>query len=700
MADNLTKIKERIDYLKKVINRERYNYHVLNKSTMSDEVLDSLKKELFDLELKYPQFLTSDSPTQRIGGEPLKAFKKVVHQFPMLSFYDAFSRDDLQDWYSRAQNYLKREIKSDFYCELKIDGLAIELIYENGILIQGSTRGDGKIGEDVTSNIKTIEAIPLTLLEKEEVLKNLNEMKLTDIASKLKENFPKTLIIRGEVFLSKEEFKRINKEQIEKGEKPFANPRNMAAGSLRQLNPKITASRKLNSFEYDIVSDLGNIKHLDLKHHEEHLILKALGFKTNPHNKLISNFDEIFEFRDYWAKNRDKLDYEIDGTVIIIDDNKIFEELGVVGKAPRGAIAYKFSPKEATTQVIDIKLQVGRTGNITPVAVLKPVEVSGVVITHSTLHNFDILEKLDVRIGDTVVVSRAGDVIPQITKVLKELRTGSEKKVLPPKYCPVDNSLVIKQGLIYKCSNKHCPARNYRYLYHFVSKRAFDIKGLGKKILDKFQEQGLISDASDIFSLKQQDIEVLEKFGEKSASNLISEIQNKKKIRLEKFIYSLGILNVGEETARILAQSILKDLKTSKPTEVFKILKNYSPEELEKIKDIGPKVAQDIYNYFHDDYNLKFVEKLEKNGVSIEKPILEKSQKLAGLSFVFTGELNSLTRTEAQMRVRELGGSVSDSISQKTNYLVVGENPGSKLKKAQELNIKIINENEFLNLLK
>jgi len=700
MTENLSKIKERIEYLKKVINRERYNYHVLNKSTMSDEVLDSLKKELFDLELKYPQFLTADSPTQRIGGEPLKSFKKVVHQFPMLSFYDAFSRDDLEDWFSRAQNYLKREITSDFYCELKIDGLAIELIYENGILVQGSTRGDGKIGEDVTSNIKTIEAIPLTLLEQQEVLKNLEELKLNNIASKLKENFPKTLIVRGEVFLSKQEFERINREQIKKGEKPFSNPRNMAAGSLRQLNPKITASRKLNSFEYDIVNDLGNLKHLDLKHHEEHLILKAFGFKTNPNNKLISDFNEIFEFRDYWAKNRDKLDYEIDGTVVIIDDNKIFEELGVVGKAPRGAIAYKFSPKEATTQVIDIKLQVGRTGNITPVAVLKPVEVNGVIITHSTLHNFEILEKLDVRIGDTVVVSRAGDVIPQITKVLKELRTGSEKKVLPPKYCPVDNSLVIKQGLIYKCSNKNCPARNYRYLYHFVSKNAFDIKGLGKKILDKFQEQGLINDASDIFSLKQEDIEVLEKFGEKSASNLISEIQNKKKIRLEKFIYSLGILNVGEETARILASLISNNLKTSKPTEVFKILKNYSIEELEKIKDIGPKVASDVYNYFHDDYNLKFIEKLEKNGVVITGSTFEKSQKLAGLNFVFTGELNSLTRSEAQEKVRELGGEVSESISKKTDYLVVGENPGSKFKKAQEMNIKIINETEFLNLLK
>lgn len=700
MTENLSKIKERIQYLKKVINRERYNYHVLNKSTMSDEVLDSLKKELFDLELKYPQFLTADSPTQRIGGKPLKSFKKVVHQFPMLSFYDAFSRDDLKDWFSRAQNYLKREIKSDFYCELKIDGLAIELIYQDGILVQASTRGDGKIGEEVTDNVKTIEAIPLTLLEKEEVLKNLQEMKLADIASKLKENFPKTLIVRGEVFLSKQEFKRINQEQIKKGEKPFANPRNMAAGSLRQLNPKITASRKLNSFEYDIVNDFGNLKHLDLKHHEEHLILKAFGFKTNPNNKLISDFNEIFEFRDYWAKNRDKLDYEIDGTVVIIDDNKIYEELGTVGKAPRGAIAYKFSPKEATTQVIDIKLQVGRTGNITPVAVLKPVEVNGVIITHSTLHNFGILEKLDVRIGDTVVVSRAGDVIPQITKVLKELRTGSEKKILPPKYCPVDNSLVIKQGLIYKCSNKNCPARNYRYLYHLVSKSAFDIKGLGKKILDKFQEQGLINDASDLFSLKQEDIEVLEKFGEKSASNLISEIQNKKKIRLEKFIYSLGILNVGEETARILAGLISNNLKTSKPTEVFKILKNYSLEELEKIKDIGPKVAQDIYNYFHDDYNLKFIEKLEKNGVVIISSTFEKSQKLAGLNLVFTGELNSLTRSEAQEKVRELGGEVSDSISKKTDYLVVGENPGSKFKKAQKMNIKIIDENEFLNLLK
>jgi len=523
--------KKRIAKLREAIEKYRHAYHVLDESLISDEALDALKKELFDLEQQYPDLITPDSPTQRIGGEPLKEFQKARHEKPMISLNDAFSEQDVHDWLKRLENYLEREVKGGFYCEHKIDGLAIELVYENGVFIQGSTRGDGLVGEDITQNLKTVEAIPLRL----------------DIKNS-KSEIPSYLVVRGEVFMTRKDFARINKEQEKKGEKVFANPRNMAAGSVRQLDPKITASRKLDSYQYALVTDVGQ-----KTHEEEHEFLKKWGFKTNPHNKLVKNVEEIFEFHKEVAKAREKLAYEIDGIVITINDNRTFETAGVIGKAPRGAVAYKFSPKEATTVVEEIQIQVGRTGALTPVAILKPARVGGITITHATLHNYDEIQRLGVKIGDTVIVSRAGDVIPQITKVLKELRTGREKEFHMPSVCPIDGSRVVKDGVAYRCSNKNCGARQREFLYHFVY--VFGMEGLGPKIIDRFLDEGLISDAADIFTLKKGDIEVLERFGEKSAENIINEIASRKKIPLSNFIQSLGIFHVGEETSRLLAKT-------------------------------------------------------------------------------------------------------------------------------------------------
>jgi len=670
--------KIRIGKLKAEINRYRRAYHIHDESLISDAALDSLKSELYDLEILYPDLVTADSPTQRVGGAPLKQFKKVSHVERMTSFNDAFSREDIEDWLTRLENYVGREIKREFYLELKIDGLAIELIYERGFLIQGATRGDGAVGEDVTQNLMTIEAIPLRLEE-------VNPLKI-----------PEKLIIRGEVFLTKKDFERINKEQVKKGEKIYANPRNVAAGSVRQLNPKITAGRKLDSFAYDVVTNLGQ-----RKHEEEHELLHNLGFKTNKNNKLVNSLEAIFEFRDYWEKHRERLPYEIDGIVVIVNDNSVFEEAGVIGKAPRAAVAYKFSPREATTIVENIKIQVGRTGALTPVAVLKVVEVGGVKITHATLHNYDEIQRLGIKIGDTVVVSRAGDVIPQITQVLKELRTGHEKTFKMPEKCPVDGSRVIKDNVIYRCSNRECGARIRENLYHFVARSAFDLRGLGPQIIDRFLDEGLITDAADIFSLTEGDIEPLERFGEKSAENIIGEIKKKKKITLPRFIYSLGILHVGEETSLLLADRFTRNSKGRKDISgLLDFYSHLSNEELQKIPDIGPKVSESIHNWFRDSQNQRLLSRLKEAGVELEEFTIKAWGKLEGLTFVVTGSLESLKRDEVKNMIRNAGGKIAESVSRNTNYVVVGADPGSKFSKAQELGVKTLNEKEFLTLLR
>jgi len=674
--------RKRVEKLRQEIEKYRRAYHIEDKSLISDAALDSLKKELFNIENLYPEFITPDSPTQRVGGEPLKEFKKALHKTPMLSFNDAFSETDMMDWVTRVENYLKRKINPNFYCELKIDGLAIELVYENGALAQASTRGDGKVGEDITQNIKTVEAIPLK------------------IAGTDKYPLPKTLIVRGEVFITKKEFARINKEQKKGGNKVFANPRNIAAGSLRQLDPTITASRKLDSFEYGIAF---GVKFSN--HHEEHQALEAWGFKTNKHNKLAYSLKEVFDFRDYWnqEKNRAKIDYEIDGVVVLLDENEIFESAGVVGKAPRGAVAYKFTPKEATTIVKEIRFQVGRAGILTPVAVMDPVTVGGVTITHATLHNMDQIKKLGLKIGDTVILSRAGDVIPKIVKVLSSMRVGKEKEINVPEQCPVDGGRVMRDGVFYKCMNPDCGAKHKEALRHFVSKGGFNIEGLGPKIIERFMDEGLVSDAADIFELEKGDIESLSRFGKKSAENIISEIASKKELPVEKLIYAFGIKHVGEETARTLAGA-LKATSVITPSDIFSFFKSLTVEELQEMPDIGPKVAEAIREWFGQEKNKALACKLTEMGVkarvsSAGGKTTKSRSKLAGKFFVLTGTLLSLTRGEAEDAIRKKGGEISELVSRKTHYVVAGDNPGSKYKKAIELGILLLSEDEFKKLL-
>lgn len=662
-------IKNRIEKLKETINKHRYMYHVHDKQEISDAALDSLKKELFDLEFANPEFITQDSPTQRIGGQALKEFKKVTHNVRMTSLTDAFSQEDMQDWQDRFSKLLTEQEKQkiDFYCELKIDGLAIELIYENGIFVTGSTRGDGMIGEDITQNLKTVEAIPLNI-------KNKNN-----------------IIVRGEVFISKKEFAQINKLQVERNLPLYANPRNIAAGSVRQLDPKVTAQRKLDSYAYELIEGFKTETH-----EQKHKILKDLGFKTNTNNKYCKNLQEVFYFHDYWAKNRDKLGYEIDGVVVLVNNNEIFEKLGIVGKAPRGGIAFKFPLMQATTQVEDIKIQVGRTGAITPVAVLKPVNISGSTITRATLHNEDEIKRLDIRIGDTVIVGRAGDVIPDIIKVLPEMRMGNEKVFRMPINCPACGAKLEKTETetLLRCPNVKCKARERRNFYHFVSKAAFNIEGLGPKIIDRLLDEGLVADPSDIFELKEGDVSQLERFGAKSAENLISSIKERSTINLPKFIYALGIRNVGEETAIDLAEKFGNIEK----------LRQAQQEDLDVVADIGPVVSASIYEWFSSKENQKFLNKLLKfvnitNSKNQNKNQLVNS-RIFGKTFVLTGGLQSMSRDKAKSKIRELGGNISESVSMKTDYVIAGSDAGSKLEKAKKIGVKIISEEDFLQILK
>ncbi|MCL5257711.1 MAG: NAD-dependent DNA ligase LigA [Patescibacteria group bacterium] len=695
---NSAEAKKRIEKLKKEINHYRYAYHVLNQELIPPAALDSLKKELFDLEKRFPRLITADSPTQRIGGKPLKEFAKVRHLVPMLSFNDAFSQEDILNFEERNLKLLNPVEKFDYYLELKIDGLAIKLIYENGFLKIGSTRGDGYLGEDVISNIKTIEAIPLKLLSLAEIAKNL---KLAGLNQKIIKNFedryPAELEVRGEVFITKKNLFVLNDQRTKKGETTFANPRNAAAGSLRQLDPKISASRKLDSFIYDIVSDLGQETH-----EEEHLILKSLGFKVNPYSKRVKNMVEASKFRDEWEKRREELDFEIDGIVIQINQNSVFQKLGVVGKAPRAAIAFKFSPKQTTTRVKNIILQVGRTGILTPVAALEPIELGGVRISRASLHNQAEIEKLDLRIGDTVIVSRAGDVIPQVDQVLKNLRDGQEKKFIFPKKCPICDSTAVKIGAYYRCSNKNCVALLREQIYHFVSKPAFDVKGLGPKIIDKFLDWGLIQDAADLFKFKSGDLVGLEGFDLTSEKNILANIDRAKTISLRRFLYGLGIIHFGQENANVLADFLKKRGVIKKPIDLWLAARKLNPNDYNAIVGFGPKIIASLTDYFNNSKTKVFLEKLTRAGIKIKSQSFSAGSKniFTGQVFVLTGQLKNYGREEAKELIRSLGGGVAESISKKTSFLVVGENPGSKLAQAKKLGLKTLTEPEFLKLIK
>jgi DNA ligase (NAD+) len=675
--------KERIEKLKKLINYHRYLYHVLNKEEISPEALDSLKHELWQLEQQYPEFITPDSPTQRVAGKPLEEFKKVYHEIPMLSLEDVFNEEELYDWEERIRKLVPGE-SWDYYCELKMDGLSVSLIYEKGILIRGATRGDGKTGEDVTQNVKTIEAIPLSLREpqKDEFKKEgLSE----ELYKKVLETIRKGKIeFRGEVIMTKKVFEELNKKYKKEGKPLLSNTRNAAAGSLRQLDPKITAERKLDCYIWQVPTNIGQ------KTHEESVkIARLCGMKLAP-GKKAKSLKEVVEFHNYWAKHKEKLPFNSDGVVVKVNRLDLYPRMGVVGKAPRYWIAFKFQGKEATTKIKDIVIQIGRTGKATPVAILEPVNLEGVTVSRATLHNADEIKRLEVKIGDTVIVRRAGEVIPEIVKTLPELRTGKEKEFKMPKNCPVCGApLERKPGEVdYFCTNKKCFATQRRFLYHFVSKKAFDIEHLGPKIVDQLMEEGLIETPADIFKLKKGDLVPLERFAEKSAQNLIDAIEKAKTIPLERLIYALGIRHVGEETANILAQKFGS----------IENLKKATLEQLQSIPDIGEIVAESIYRWFKDKNNLKLVDELIKAGVKIIAP-KKVEEKLKGKTFVFTGALKTLTRDEASEKVRLLGGKVSSSVSRNTDFVVAGENPGSKYEKAKHLGVKIISEEEFLKMI-
>jgi DNA ligase (NAD+) len=620
---------ERIKKLRQLINHHRYLYHVLDKEEISASALDSLKKELFDLENLYPDLITSNSPTQRVGGKPLDKFKKVRHAQPMLSLNDAFDEDDMYDWLKRISKLTDKKI--DFFCELKVDGLAAELIYENQ-LIQGSTRGDGIIGEDITQNLKTIESIPLNIQE--------------------------SAIVRGEVVMFQKDFQKTG----------LANPRNAAAGSIRQLDPKITASRHLNFIAYDIISDLN--------HQEKHNYLRELGFRVAKMEKYCSNLEEVFVFYNEVMKKRKSLPYEIDGLVVTVNNTDVFKQLGSVGKSPRGSIALKFPLEQTTTILQDIKIQVGRTGALTPVAVLKPVRVGGVQVSRATLHNLDEIKRLDVRIGDTVVIGRAGDVIPDIIKVLPEMRNGQEKKFVFPRRCPFCQGEISRKDVVYRCINKKCPGQERASFYHFVS--VLDIEGLGPKLIEKLINAGLISSPLDIFNLQEKDFLMLEGFQEKLAKKIYNSIQSKKNIFLDRLIFALGIRNVGQETSTVLAEKFNLDE-----------LLNVSQEEITEIQDIGPVTAENIYNWFQR--NQETVAKLKKIFNITQRKTIKQT-------FLFTGSL-SFSRSQAQDMVMAKGGRIASAISNDVDFLVAGQDPGSKIKEAQKRNIKIIDEKQFLKII-
>jgi len=665
--------KQRIEKLKKEISHHSYLYHVLDKPEISDAAWDSLKHELYKLEQQFPELITPDSPSQRVSGKPLDKFEKVKHKIPMLSIEDVFSEQELYEWEKRIKKLLSPELveRVDYFAEMKIDGFGIALIYKNGVFIKGSTRGDGKTGENVTQNLRTISSIPLRLREPHE---------------------SKSVEIRGEVYMDKNAFEKVNKEREKQKLPLYANPRNTAAGSIRQLDPKLAGSRDLKFLAYDLITDLG-----DTTHQEKHEIIKAVGFKTDQ-GKYCKNLQEIIGFWKKIMKQRQKLPFQIDGIVVDVNNNKIFKKLGSVGKAHRGMIAFKFPAKQATTTIEDIKVQVGRTGALTPVAHLRPIQLGGTTITRATLHNEDEIKRLGVQIGDTVIIQRAGDVIPDVVKVLTRLRTGKEKEFHMPKKCPVCESPVIrpKGEAVHRCTNRKCGVIQKKSLHHFVSKKTFDINGLGPQIINQLMDEGLVSGPADIFELKQGDLTPLERFADKSAENIIKAIEQSKRIALDKFIFGLGIRHVGEESAINLANHF-GSLEKIKKAEI---------EDLLKVKDTGNVMAESIYRWFRDKRNSNLLSRLKQVGIQILNPKSEirnkfkiRNKNFLNKTVVLTGELESMTRDEAKEKIRELGGDVSGSVSKNTDFVVKGAEPGSKYDEAKKLGVKIINEKEFLRTI-
>jgi DNA ligase (NAD+) len=662
--------KQEIEALRGKIRENDYKYYVLDAPELSDAAYDRLMNRLKELEAANPKLVTPDSPTARVGGTPRAGFQTVKHARPMLSLDNAFSFDALRDFDRRVRQGSGRE-KIEYVAEHKFDGLSISLLYEDGVLVRGITRGDGSTGEDVTSNVKTIRTVPLRI--------DTTTLKRARLAG--------TFEVRGEVLMTHKAFEAMNRQQEQAGGKIFVNPRNAAAGSVRVLDPSITAQRRLEFFAYYLLVD--GIEPFP-KHSESLEALKALRFRASDDWKLCDGIEKVLAYCEAWEPKRADLPYEIDGVVIKVNSTPIQRELGFTSKAPRWAIAYKYPARQETTVVNDIRVQVGRTGTLTPVAVLEPVQVGGVTVSRSTLHNMDEIDRLGLQIGDTVLIERAGEVIPHVLKVVKEGANRREFRM--PKNCPECGSTIHKaeDEVAYRCVNAACPAKRKESLLHFASRHAMDIDGLGDKIVDQLVDKGLVKDVADLYSLKLKDVVDLERFAEKSAQNLLSEIEASKKNSLPRLIYALGIRMIGERTGQLLAAhfSSLDELAEA------------SEEQLLEVGEVGPKVAASIAEFFSESANQRIIKKLDRAGVrpTTEKRVL-KSQRFTGKSFVFTGGLANRSREEAAELVQQHGGKISGSVSKKTDYVVVGTDPGSKFDKAKELGVTVLDEKEFEKLL-
>jgi len=680
---------KRILQLRKAIDHHRYQVHVLNIEEITEAALDSLKHELYKLEQEYPDLITPDSPTQRVAGKALEGFKKVAHAARMLSLEDVFSSEELSDWHERIAKLVTSPIDA-FFCEVKMDGLAVSLVYENGALVTGATRGDGSVGEDILANLKAIDAVPLVLRVPEEkeitafLKKHAGKCDAEKVRARLLSHKGR-IEVRGEAYFPHPAFEALNRAQEAKGEPKFANPRNAAAGTLRQLDPSIVAARGLDIFGYALIADTG------LGTHEQaHDFLKLIGIKVNPLSERVATLDAIDKYHGKIGKMREKLPYQIDGVVVVVNDDTVFDRLGVVGKTPRGSVAYKFPAEQVTTVVENIHVQVGRTGALTPVAVMRPVLVAGTTVTHASLHNIDEIGRLDVRVGDTVVIEKAGDIIPKVIQVVKEARPEGTKPFKMPKKCPVCEAPVSRaegEVAVY-CANPLCYAKTVEQIALFVSKRCADIAGLGMESIEKFVDEKIIRDVADLYDIKEEDVIGLEGFGEISAKKLVAAIQSKKKIPLARFLVGLGIRHVGEETAADLAEHF----------GTIKKLRGASAEELATVNGVGTVVAESVIAWFAEKRHTDALDKL----LAKVTPVAAKPRAagpLTGKSFVLTGTLDAMSRDAAGERIKALGGEVNGSVSAKTSYVVAGAEPGSKLDKAKKLGVPVLNEKEFLAIL-
>ncbi len=692
--------KKRIEKLKEKIKELNYQYFVLDNSQVEESVRDSLKRELIELETKFPEYITEDSPTQRVGSTLSGRFAKKKHTTAKKSLADVFSEEEIMEWYERIQKLVSKPL--DFVCELKIDGLNITVLYEKGLLKRALTRGNGIEGEDVTHTVRTIKSIPLSLNEKIE------------------------LEASGEVFISKKEFERINEEQAKNNKPLFANTRNTAAGSVRQLDPSVASNRNLDMFFYSIDKNTSN----NINSQQESLkFLKKMGLKICGHYEHLDSIEKVVKFCHKWQEKRHELPYEIDGIVIKVNDFDQQQAMGYTAKAPRYAVAYKFPAEQVSSRILDIILQVGRTGAITPVAVMQPTLVAGSVVSRATLHNEDEIRRKDIRIGDTVIIQKAGDVIPEVVEVLKDLRTGSEKTFKFPKECPVCGSEIMrKEGeAAYRCINPRCYAIEREAIIHFVSKKGFNIDGLGEKVVIQLIDNNIISKPDDIFRIEKGDLLTLDLFQEKRADNLVASIEKAKNINLEAFLFSLGIRHLGEQSSYDFAKYLIghakksikklerKKKSTPEPTlfeveeqtisEEFSILdlletvSSFSPEEITNIDGIGEKMGSSISHWFEDHKHQELLENLYQLGISLKTEQLKTTGKLEGKNFVLTGSLENLTRDQAKQLIKNSGGKVHSSLTKDTDFVVAGESPGSKYNKAKELGLKIITEEEFRNMV-